>query len=470
MSEVVTERVDPEDIPTTISRETLERFFRRERSARKQAEQLLEEKSRQLYRTNQDLLKSTQALADEVQRSKVIFETAAEGIILFDQLGHIELVNPAAKRIFELTDDDCVNLNINDILPLTDGQNSDSSICFYTEPLFLMGDDHEIVGRKKTGGEFPAEFVVAEFSHNGRVAYSGVVRDLTRRKFLESRLAQAERLESVGQLAAGVAHEINTPIQFVSENTRFLKTSFQSLLEIFSSTNQLLEKCEEIADLNPWVSQVHEAIERADLSFLLSEIPLSIDQTLEGTNTVARIVRALNVFSHPGTTEFQKVDLNSELESTLTVSKNEWKYVAEVETDFAPNLPRVMCLPGEMNQVFLNLIINAVHAIQGRKSDGLGKITVRTRRESDRVIVDISDNGTGIPEAIRGRIFDPFFTTKGVGKGTGQGLTICYNDVESHRGKLTFDTIEGEGTTFHVELLLDPRPKGTAVTEINEEA
>ena len=461
--------VDPEDIPPTISRETLERYFRRERSARKQAEQLLEEKSRQLYQTNKDLLKSSQALAEEVERSTAIFETAAEGIILFDQQGQIVLLNPAAKRIFELSDDDCADLNIKEILPLNDDRKPKSSHCFYTESLFRMGDDHEVVGRKKNGGEFPAEFVVAEFTHNGRVSYSGVVRDLTRRRFLEKRLAQAEKLESVGQLAAGVAHEINTPIQFVSENTRFLKTSFQSLLEIFSSINQLLEQCGEIAELSPWVSQVHAAIERADLPFLLSEIPLSIDQTLEGTNTVARIVRALNVFSHPGTSEFQKVDLNSELESTLTISKNEWKYVAEVETDFAPNLPRVMCLPGEMNQVFLNLIINAVHAIQGRKSEGLGKITVRTRREADRVIVDISDNGTGIPEAIRGRIFDPFFTTKGVGKGTGQGLTISYNVVESHRGKLTFDTIEGEGTTFHVELLLDPRPKGTAVTEINKE-
>ena len=461
--------VDSEDIPPTISRETLERFFRRERNARKQAEHLLEEKSRQLFQTNQDLLKSTQALAEEVQRSMAIFETAAEGIILFDQQGRVILLNPAAKRIFELSDDDCVNLNIKDILPLNDNLNPKSSHCFYTESLFLMGDDHEVVGRKKDGGEFPAEFVVAEFTHNGRVSYSGVVRDLTRRRFLEQRLAQAEKLESVGQLAAGVAHEINTPIQFVSENTRFLKTSFQSLLDIFSSITELLERCQDIAELKPIVAQVHAAIERADLPFLLSEIPLSIDQTLEGTNTVARIVRALNVFSHPGTTEFQKVDLNSELESTLTVSKNEWKYVAEVETDFAPNLPRVMCLPGEMNQVFLNLIINAVHAIQSKKSDRPGKIKLRTRREGDRVIVDISDNGTGIPEAIRGRIFDPFFTTKGVGKGTGQGLAICYNVVESHRGKLTFDTIVGEGTTFHVELLLDPRPTDTAMTEINKE-
>jgi two-component system NtrC family sensor kinase len=441
---------------SSIPQEVLERFLNRERAARKQAERLLEEKSRQLYQTNMELLKLTEALAAEVQRSKMVLETAAEGIILFNVQGKTELLNPAAKRIFELSDDDCVNLNINDILLLSYGKSNESDDCFYTNPLFLMGEDHEVVGRKKNGTEFPVEFVVAEFTHNGRIAYSGVVRDLTRRKFLESRLTQRERLESVGQLAAGVAHEINTPIQFVSENTRFLKTSFQSLLNTFASTDRLLEKCDGIFELRPWVESVQQTYEQAELDYLLSEIPLAIDQTLEGTNTVTRIVRALNVFSHPGSEDFRKVDLNNELESTLIVSKNEWKYIAELETDFAPNLPQVMCMPGELNQVFLNLIINAVHAIQARNADGLGKITVRTRHDKDRVIIEISDTGTGIPEAIRGRIFDPFFTTKGIGKGTGQGLSICYSVIESHQGKLTFDTREGEGTTFHVELLISP--------------
>ena len=449
----------------TISQAVLERFLQRERSARKQAERLLEEKSRQLYQTNLELLQLTEALAAEVQRSKVVLETAAEGIILFDKQGRTELLNPAAKRIFELSDDDCRDLNVNQILFLSDDAPRSSADCFYTSPLFIMGDDHEIIGRKKSGVAFPVEFVVAEYTHNGRIAYSGVVRDLTRRKFLEQRLAQAERLESVGQLAAGVAHEINTPIQFVSENTRFLKSSFESLLSLFRSTNELLDKCRQLPETRGWVRPVEQLCEQADLDFLLTEIPLAIDQTLEGTNTVTRIVRALNVFSHPGSDSFQQVDLNSQLESTLTVSRNEWKYLADLETDFAPNLPPVACMPGELNQVFLNLIINAAHAIQARDPDSLGKITVRTRRVHDRVIVDIEDTGTGIPEAIRGRIFDPFFTTKGVGKGTGQGLSICYNVIESHGGKLTFDTEEGKGTTFHVELLISPEAKGVPKTE-----
>ena len=441
---------------STANQDVLERLLYRERSARKQAERLLEEKSRQLYQTNQDLLHLTEALAAEVQRNSMIFETAAEGIILFDTKGRTELLNPAAKRIFELSDEDCVDLNINSILLLSYGKSHESEDCFYTNPLFFMGEDREIVGRKKSGTEFPVEFVVAEYTHKGRVAYSGVVRDLTRRKFLESRLAQAEKLESVGQLAAGVAHEINTPIQFVSENVRFLKSSFQSLLKAVELTKHLMEKCAGFPELQPLVESLRQTYDHEELEYLLSEIPLAVDQTLEGTTSVTRIVRALNVFSHPGSENFQKVDLNNEIESTLIVSRNEWKYVAELETDFQPDLPHIMCMPGELNQVFLNLIINAVHAIQEKKSDCLGKITVRTRSQHERVIVEISDTGTGIPEVIRGRIFDPFFTTKEVGKGTGQGLSICYNVIESHQGKLTFETREGEGTTFRIELLVSP--------------
>lgn len=446
-------------VEDSTTQDVLERLLYRERSARKQAEGLLEEKSRQLYQTNQDLLHLTEALAAEVQRNSMIFETAAEGIILFDRHGRTELLNPAAKRIFELSDEDCIDLNVNSILLLSYGKSHESDDCFFANPLFFMGEDREIVGRKKNGTEFPVEFVVAEYTHKGRVAYSGVVRDLTRRKFLESRLAQAEKLESVGQLAAGVAHEINTPIQFISENTRFLKASFQSLISACSSTKQLLEKCRTIPELIPLVESVWQVYEKEDLDYLLNEIPLAIDQTLEGTTSVTRIVRALNVFSHPGSENFQKVDLNNELESTLIVSRNEWKYVAELETDFAPNLPHVMCMPGELNQVFLNLIINAVHAIQEKKSDHLGKITVRTQSEQDRVIIEISDTGTGIPKAIRSRIFDPFFTTKEIGKGTGQGLSICYNVIESHKGKLTFETQEGKGTTFRIELQVSPNLK-----------
>ncbi len=435
----------------------LERFLHRERDARKQAEHLLEDKSRQLYHSNQNLLQLTKALAAEVQRTRIVFETAAEGIILFNEQGKAATVNSAAKRIFGLSDEDCVNLNIQDILFLPPRKPQDSGGCFYKNPRFRMGDDHEIVGRKKDGTEFPVECVVAEYVDSGKPAYSGLVRDLTRRKFLEARLAQAERLESVGQLAAGVAHEINTPIQFVSENTRFFQSSFLSLFEIFESTKQLMEQCRTDRKFLPLVEKVQQACDQADLNYLMAEIPVAIEQTLEGTKNIARIVHALNVFSHPGSADFQEVDLNHELKSTLTVSRNQWKYFAELETDFAPDLPQVMCMPGELNQVFLNLIINAAHAIEAKNTGCPGKISVRTRQENDRVIVDISDNGTGIPDAIRGRIFDPFFTTKGVGKGTGQGLSICYNVIESHGGKISFDSREGEGTTFHVELLISPK-------------
>jgi signal transduction histidine kinase len=161
----------------------------------------------------------------------------------------------------------------------------------------------------------------------------------------------------------------------------------------------------------------------------------------------------MKVFSHPGSKELQQIDLNSALESTITVSRNEWKYCAKVKTDFAIDLPKLRCLPAELNQAFLNILVNGAHAIQSKGADDQGLLTVSTRTDGASIYVDISDTGTGIPEGIRNRIFDPFFTTKGVGKGTGQGLAIAYNVVvEMHKGKLFFDTKEGSGTTFHIVL------------------
>jgi len=197
-----------------------------------------------------------------------------------------------------------------------------------------------------------------------------------------------------------------------------------------------------------------------DVDFLVAEIPKAIQQTLGGVDRVARIVRAMKEFSHPGTGEKTLVDLNQAVETTLTVARNEWKYVATVKTDFDPNLPLIPCLPGELNQVMLNLVVNAAHAIaEVVKDDGQarGLITATTRQCGDWVEIRIRDTGPGIPEKIRHKIYDPFFTTKPVGKGTGQGLAIAHTViVEQHGGTLHFETELGAGTVFIVRLPLKP--------------
>jgi len=287
--------------------------------------------------------------------------------------------------------------------------------------------------------------------------------DITERKALQTQLIQAQRLESIGSLAAGIAHEINTPTQFVGDNVRFLRDAFEELRKLLEAGARLLDACRQGTLTPERIAEVEAAVQAADLEYLSAEVPKAIEQSLEGVNRVAKIVRAMKDFSHPGSDEKAATDLNKAIETTITVARNEWKYVAEVQTDFDPSLPPVPCLPGEFNQVVLNLIVNAAHAIAdvvGDGSRGKGTIHIQTRRNGNWAEIRVRDTGTGIPEAVRGRIFDPFFTTKEVGKGTGQGLAIAHSViVKKHGGSITFETEVGKGTTFIIRLPIDPSSK-----------
>jgi PAS domain S-box-containing protein len=295
----------------------------------------------------------------------------------------------------------------------------------------------------------------------------GTSRNITERKraeeeraMMDIQLRQALKLEAVGQLAAGIAHEINTPTQYVGDNTRFLQDAFADLSKALQSYDGLLQANRHGEVAQELVAEVEAAIQDADLGYLTEEIPKAIAQSLEGVERVATIVRAMKEFSHSGGEEKQSIDLNHAIDNTLTVCRNEWKYVAEMVTDFDPNLPPVPCHPGELNQVILNLIINASHAIAdvaGNGENGKGTITVRTRRNGNWAEIRISDTGCGIREEHRRKVFTPFFTTKEVGKGTGQGLAISHTVVvKKHGGTIEFETELGKGTTFIIRLPLDP--------------
>ena len=294
-----------------------------------------------------------------------------------------------------------------------------------------------------------------------------VARDITQRKAgererqrMEVQLRHGQKLEAIGQLAAGIAHEINTPTQFISDNTRFVQGAFEDIDRLLARYDGLLH---EEAGRSPGIlARAAEAAATADLSYLREEVPRAIRQSLEGLGRVTRIVRAMKDFSHPGSEEKLPVDLNATIESTVTVASNEWKYVAEVKTDFDAGLPPVPCYPGQLNQVVLNLLVNAAHAIGDKVQPGggggeKGTITLSTRLQGDHVEIRVSDTGTGIPESCRGRVFDPFFTTKEAGKGTGQGLAIAHAViVERHGGTIAFESETGRGTTFVIRLPLRP--------------
>lgn len=282
--------------------------------------------------------------------------------------------------------------------------------------------------------------------------------DITERKMLEKQLAQAQKLRSIGQLASGIAHEINTPTQYVGDNIRFLKDAFEDLIVVLQGDEELLAAARGGVVSAELIRRLQDGRERADLEYLVSEVPVAIQHTLEGVERISKIVRAMKDFAHPGREEKAPADLNQIIDSTVTVARNEWKYVADMQTDFDRSLPPVLCHPAEIGQVILNLVINAAHAIedvvkQGRAAKG--GITIATRRRDGWAEIRISDTGSGIPENIRHRIFDPFFTTKEIGRGTGQGLAICYPViVGKHGGRITFDSEVGRGTTFTIGLPL----------------
>ncbi len=272
--------------------------------------------------------------------------------------------------------------------------------------------------------------------------------DVTERRSLEKLLLKSQKMESIGQIAAGVAHEINTPVQFVGDNLVFLRDAFASLARVLTAYRGSLGMIGGNA-----ASSMAELERESDMGFLLEEIPKAMSQSADGLDRIAAIVAAMKRFTHPETKATHAANINRELENTLVLATNEYKYTADVATEFAADLPPVVCVVGEINQVFLNLIVNAAQAIAGATPGGCrGTITISTRRDGDAVEIRVRDTGPGIAPANRGMIFRPFFTTKSPESGTGQGLHISRAIVDRHHGSLQFESEVGAGTTFIVRL------------------
>lgn len=280
-----------------------------------------------------------------------------------------------------------------------------------------------------------------------------VASDLRDRRQLEIELRHAHRLESIGELAAGVAHEINTPLQFVSDSSRFLGEMITDLFELVDHYEALRVVAAAHDDCADLATSVEELADELDVEFLREESPGAVKRTLDGLERVTTIVQAMKQFSHPGSDDLAPVDLADLVDSTLTVARNEFKYVADIEV--GDDLPEVFANRGDLGQVMINLVVNAAHAIADRieGTDERGRITIDAERDGDGVTIKVGDTGGGIPFGIRERVFEPFFTTKEPGKGSGQGLALVYNViVNSHHGRLSFDVDDGVGTTFHLWL------------------
>jgi two-component system NtrC family sensor kinase len=282
----------------------------------------------------------------------------------------------------------------------------------------------------------------------------------------QTRLLQAQKMESIGQLAAGMAHEINTPIQYVTDNVSFVRRCFDPVMLAVESASELITDWHEGKLTAERIAEAEARLKRLKFDYIKINVPPALAQSLEGLQRVASIVAAMKDFSHPSSDSKELVDLADIVKIATTVARSEWKYVADLEVIVEPGLPQVPCLRNEIGQVVLNLVVNAAHAIADVvRIDGSsekGKLTVQVHRVGEFAEIRIQDTGTGIPEAIRGRVFDPFFTTKPVGRGTGQGLAICYSTVvEKHKGELFFETEIGRGTAFCVRLPLAAEPDGS---------
>ncbi|MEA9389878.1 ATP-binding protein [Acerihabitans sp. TG2] len=277
-------------------------------------------------------------------------------------------------------------------------------------------------------------------------------------RLTQAQLLQAQKMESIGQLAAGIAHEINTPTQYVCDNVGFVKTATVALITLLDAALALAEVARGKMAAEPVVAEFDAVIKRTKVEFLRHQIPSALDESLEGLGHIAKIVGAMKEFSHPAQSEKEWVDVREVINTTVTVARNEWKYVAELETHFEDNLPQLPCLRDILGQVILNLVVNAAHAIADTIKEGVkekGRIIVSAAQNGAYMEIRVEDDGGGIPVGIRDRIFEPFFTTKAVGKGTGQGLAIVYSTVvDKHDGQIRCESQEGVGTTFIMQLPL----------------
>ncbi|MGE4526773.1 MAG: FIST N-terminal domain-containing protein [Rhodospirillaceae bacterium] len=407
-------------------------------------EQEVAERTRELSQEIAARIKIDQALQESRKRLLGITESLFEGVLLVDRFGIIVFANPSAHRWLEA--DVLLERLLDEVVRL---EEEGGSVGSSDGPLArvidggetLIDDDAMLV--TASGRRIAVAYAAAPLDEGGKTRIAVVsFRGIDAIKEAQREAMQASRLASVGQLAAGVAHEINTPIQYVGDNLRYIQDTFPDIAAAVAALT---------AALPPGAA---EPILKPDgIPALLDDYPDAIGQALQGVGHITHIVRSMKDFSHPGSAAKVGTDINHAIDSTITVCRNEWKHVAHVETDLDPALPKILGFPADIHQVLLNLIVNASHAVADKPDGAMGAIRISTRRDGDWVEIRVADDGPGVPKALRERIFDPFFTTKGVGKGTGQGLSICLDIVvKKHGGKLFLDETAAPGATFVVRL------------------
>jgi PAS domain S-box-containing protein len=424
------------------------------RVQRQMLKQQVELQTQQLTESNEQLVKAQEEIRRERNELSVTLESISEGVVTTDQCGVIRLCNNIIAEIFDQKTSDIEGQLFQSLLNAEDPKITQQIVDLYA-PERAMEDGYvrirQINIRTLSGDAKIISISAAPLSnrYKGITGMVYVVRDITEALKQESQIALSQKMESIGQLAAGIAHEINTPMQYIGDNNSFVKDAFEN---VFSYSQELERLMNEGGCVAP--EKIDALKDEKDIEFFVDEVPSALEQTSKGITYVSKIIRAMKDFSHSSRGTKVDTDINGAVETTITISANEWKYYAELESDLQPGLPMVKCIEDEIKQVLLNMIINAAHATEERYGNTReGRISIRTVLEEGFVKIVIGDNGTGIKEENLKKIFDQFFTTKKVGKGTGQGLSIAHDIiVNKHGGKIDVRSEFGVGTEFHILL------------------
>ncbi len=382
-------------------------------------------------------------------------------VITVDRDGRVNHANEAALQALGWSLEDFIGLHMHETMHHSqdDGSEYPWEFC----PVFAAiedGSSHHVDGDifwHRNGASFSADYIVCPTRDDQNEITGAVLtfRNLTEQKIQEAKRIHSMKLESIGELSAGIAHEINTPIQFIGNNISFLQDSFADMLQLLESYAELREAVAGTEKYGELISKIDQAAKNADMEYLLEEGPKAFEQTQHGVDRVTKLVLGLKGFARSGEGDKKgPADINEIVRNTLNVCQNAYKYVAELKLDLA-DLPSIPVFAGDIGQVLVNLVVNAAHAIEEKResSDPLGTIHISSRKDAKGIYISVSDTGGGIPEGLKERIFDPFFTTKEVGRGSGQGLAISRTIIhDRHNGELSFESTVGKGTTFTIYL------------------
>ncbi len=406
-------------------------------------------------KTARRIISLSENLNHEIEQNRLLLDNMQEGLLKVDKYGVLSFVNDSLCKMLGYSKKELLGQHVRLLQEKEEKNKMQERLVRRKQGI---SDSYEMNYITKGGNAIPT-IVSAKPVINSNGQYDGtvvVITDISRikqaeqeRKLIEAQLRQSDKMASIGQLAAGVAHEINNPTGFVSSNLNTLSGYINNYNALLSEYRNLINQIEAEGEKSRYKNhfeKIKAQEDGMDIDFIMDDISNLIQESREGTNRIKKIVQDLKDFAHPGEDKPKYADINKCIDSTLNIVWNEIKYKAQVTKDYG-QIPDILCYPQQLNQVFANILVNAVQAITNK-----GEISIKTGLLNGRIEITISDTGSGIPKENISRIFEPFFTTKEVGKGTGLGLNVAYNIIKKHNGEITLKSKEGHGSSFIITL------------------